>query len=146
MERYATRRSKLETIAYLFLFAVCGVTIFLAWPELQGRTAVAPSAPTTAPARDTGELDRLKAQLAAMQAQLRDQVIVQEVPPGEAPQPIQVQSAPAPAQPENNAAPPPAPAPRPVIIVHQTSTDGAHQTVTGSGACKVSRVAARCGK
>lgn len=71
-------------------------------------------------------------------------VIVQQVPAGEAPQPVQVQPQPAPVQVEN--APAAEPAPRPLIIVHQVSADGQHQVITGSGACKVTHVAARCSK
>lgn len=76
-------------------------------------------------------------------------VIVQQVPAGEAPQPVQVQPASqaAPPAPVDSSAPVQevAPAPAPIVIVHQVSQDGSHQTVTGSGACKVARVAARCG-
>jgi cytoskeletal protein RodZ len=79
------------------------------------------------------------------EAAARQDVLVQSVPAGEAPQPVQFQPAPAPAiQPAN--APAVEPAPRPLIIVHQTSADGAHQVITGSGACKVAKVAARCSK
>ena len=78
-------------------------------------------------------------------------VIVQQVPAGEAPQPIVVQPQPVQAAPQPidssapvvEAAPPPAPV---VVINHVTSADGSHQTVTGSGACKVTKVAARCSR
>jgi hypothetical protein len=72
----------------------------------------------------------------------RAPVIVQSVPAGQAPQPVTI---PAPAPVVDSAIEQPQ-APAPIIIVHQTSVDGTRQSVTGSGACKVSRVAARCGK
>jgi hypothetical protein len=73
-------------------------------------------------------------------------VLVQSVTGGEAPQPVQFQPAPAPAPVQAENAPAAEPAPRPLIIVHQVSQDGAHQVITGSGACKVAKVAARCSK
>ncbi len=71
-------------------------------------------------------------------------VLVQSVPAGEVPQPVQLQPQPAPVQAEN--APAAEPAPAPIIIVHQVSADNSRQTITGSGACKVAKVAARCSK
>ena len=78
----------------------------------------------------------------------RAPVIVQSVPAGEAPQPVTI-PAPQPIAPpvvDSSGTAVEQPQPQPIIIVHQTSADGAHQVITGSGACKVSRVAARCGK
>ena len=71
-------------------------------------------------------------------------IIVQSVPAGEAPQSVQFQPVIAPAP--TDSAPVAEPAPRPLIIVHQVSADGSHQVITGSGACKVTKVAARCSK
>lgn len=69
-------------------------------------------------------------------------IIVQQVPAGQAPQSIIVPQ-PAPVV-DPSGAVVEQPAPRTIVIVHQVS--GSHQSITGSGACKVARVAARCGK
>ncbi len=65
-------------------------------------------------------------------------IVVQQVPAGEAPQPVQFQPVAAPADSAE-------PAPRPIVIVQHVNDNG-NQSITGSGACAVARVAARCGK
>ena len=128
------------------ILVILGIGYAVVWPKVKAAYQAAPATidiQPTAPPANTGELERLKAQLNAARA-TQQRPIVQEVPAGEAPQPITVSAPPAPS---GNSAPAVEQAPpAPIVIVHQTSSDGAHQTVTGSGACKVSKVAARCGK
>lgn len=130
-----------------------GIGYYSVWPKIQAtyQSGVQRPVPTTA-AVETSEIDRLKAQNAAIQAQLnaaraaQQSTIVQQVPAGEAPQPIHVQSAPQ-VPVENGSAPAEAaPHARPIVIIHQTSADGTRQTITGSGACAVAaKGARRCG-
>ena len=118
---------------------------YLLWPfvvrQYYGTPVPVEQAPATAPALIVATPVRVPA---PVYVQAPAPVIVQQVPAGEAPQPVQVQPQPAPVQAEN--APAAEPAPRPLIIVHQVSADGQHQVITGSGACKVTHVAARCSK
>lgn len=140
------------------IFFVLGILLIAAFGTFlsdrfaPGLIAPAPAAASTAPAlptADTSALERLNAQIRALQAQLNAQqpVVVQQVPPGDAPHSITVQSAPAPEQPAQAApAEAPAEAPRPMVINHVTSADGTRVTITGSGACAVAaKGARRCG-
>lgn len=139
------------------LLAVLAGIGFSFWPKIKAAYldgAISTQAQPTQPAADTSAIDRLKAENAAIQAQLnaaraaQQQVVVQKPAAGEAPQPVSIPAQPAPVVPGLDGVPVDqavAPPPAPIIIVHQVSADGAHQTVTGSGACKVTRVAARCG-
>ena len=117
---------------------------YLLWPfvvaQYYGRTPVE-QAPAAAPALIVATP---APRPAPVYVQAPAPVIVQQVPAGEAPQPVQVQPQPAPVVAPN--APAVEPQPRPLIIVHQVSADGQHQVITGSGACKVTHVAARCSK
>jgi hypothetical protein len=71
-------------------------------------------------------------------------IIVQMVPAGESPQRVTITEPNTSVDATGNTE---SPVVQPqVVIVHQTSADNTRQSITGSGACKVSRVAARCGK
>jgi len=131
----------------IFIFGFACFMIWLAWPlaverfnewrgtpPVQVQNALQPALIVATPVRAP----------APVYVQAPAPVIVQQVPAGEAPQPVQVQPQPAPVVAPN--APAVEPAPRPLIIVHQVSADGQHQVITGSGACKVTHVAARCSK
>ena len=132
---------------------------FSFWPKIKAAYYAAPPSievQQTSPEKaavDTSEIDRLKAQNAAIQAQLntaRSRTIVQEVPAGQSPQTTTINTPPAPDTSDtttNGAPAEPPPASAPIVIIHQVSADGSHQTVTGSGACAVAHgVARRCGK
>ncbi len=137
-----------ETVATVLAITLAAVLIYLLAPfairQYYGTPAPEVQAPAPAPAPAL-IVPTPRPLPAPVYVQAPAPVIVQEVPAGQVPQPIQVQpAAPAPVQAEN--APAVEPAPAPIIIVHQVSSDGAHQTITGSGACKVAKVAARCSK
>lgn len=146
--------SAIDTFLKIML-SLLGIVVLMGigyvyWPQIKAAYYTAPAAEqgtAPAPTADTSALDAMKAQIKRMEAQLaaaqQPPVIVQSVPDGQAPQSVTI-TAPTPAT-DTMGAPVEQPA-APIVIVHQVSADGAHQTVTGSGACKVSRVAARCSK
>lgn len=138
------------------LFTLLGILVLLGigyafWPKIKAAYYAAPITtqvqPTQAPVHD--DTSELRAQLAALQAQLNaaqrvPPAIVQTVPEGEAPQLVSVPAAPpaAPDAPPAEAAPPP---PRLIIVLHENDNHGA-PIVTGSGACQVAaKGARRCG-
>jgi len=139
------------SVATLILIAGVG---YMCWPQIRAAYFAEAGAVTvtTLPPSAT-ELDTVKAQMQRLEAELRaaraqqadPAVIVQSVPAGQAPQAVTI-PAPQPQPAVDAAGTVVEVAPQPIVIVHQVSADGAAQTVTGSGACRVSRVAARCGK
>jgi hypothetical protein len=146
MTTTATAKSKpAETVATVLAITLAAVLIYLLAPFAVAQwngSAPADQQPAIAPALIVATpAPRVAPPVVVQPAP----VLVQSVPAGEAPQPVQFQPAPDPA-PQPAAAPAIEPAPRPLIIVHQVSQDGAHQVITGSGACKVAKVAARCSK
>lgn len=146
----------LKTISQ-FVGILVGIATILAiyvfvWPQIKATYYATPTAQPTQPAADTSALDRLKAENAAMRAQLNAApaapqsapIIVQQVPAGQAPQPLVIPEPAAP--PADSAAPAAEPAPRPLIVVVRQNDSG-QTVVTGSGACKVGgSVAKRCAK
>lgn len=127
-------------LAYLFLFAVCGTALFLAWPTIQAR--LSGGATTTIDALPT---PRIVPTMAPAPPPVPAPVIVQSVPQGAAPQSITIATPVVPTADQGSNVAPPAPAPV-VIVLHENDTHGA-PIVTGSGACAVAaKGARRCGK
>lgn len=148
----------LNTIALMVAIVAAVGILYANWSQIKATYYAVPAKQETAPTTDTTELDKVKAQLEKLQAELRaaqnarpvsPPVIVQSVTDGQSPQRItdNVRPTAVPSGDPGNVADPLIAAPAPIIIVHQTSADGTHQTVTGSGACGVGgNVAKRCGR
>lgn len=145
-EDYRTRRANVAgTLGWGLVGLVCLIVLsaigYLAWGDLRARIA-AEMQPTSAPIIIVATPQPIRPPAPArIQAPA---VIVQQVPAGQAPQPI-ILPPPAPIV-QAVDAPAIEPPPPPIVIIHNVSSDGAHQVITGSGACKVARVAARCSK
>ncbi len=130
----------------LIVLAVIAGMGYLVWLDIRAQYTTAPAqaaatqAPAIAPVAPV-----VTPRVIIQQAP----VIVQQVPAGQAPQPVMINApvqAPQPVM-DSSGAVVEQPVPAPIIIVHQTSADGTHQTITGSGACKVGgSVAKRCAK
>jgi hypothetical protein len=139
------RRNIAGMIGWGFVGVVCVVVLFgLGWlvlGDLQEQRATNSTLPQAAATQAPAIV--LPTQRPYVQQM---PVIVQSVPTGQAPQPVTI-PAPVVAPVVDSVIEQPQQAPvAPIIIVHQTSADNTRQSITGSGACKVSRVAARCGK
>lgn len=135
----------LTTIGMIIVVAIAVAMYLGIAPTRLTTSGLAPQ-----PTADTTALDTMRDQVTRLEAQLRAAraaadvapIVVQNVPQGEAPQPVVIPQ-PAPVA-QSVDAPAVAPAQKPVVIIlHQ----GYQQPViTGSGACAAAKGARRCGK